>query len=239
MSAAPAERRRGALGRPRLHLRVVGSTNARLVALAAAGAPEGTLVTTAFQSAGRGRLGRAWVAPPGQALLASVLLRSLPPLLPLRAAVAVAGAIGPEAQIKWPNDVLVGGRKVSGVLVEGRPQEGWAVVGVGVNVALHEEDLPAGRTPPGTLGRRPEDVEPLLDAVLRGLEAQLDAPVGAVLAAWRARDALEGRRVAWSGGAGVALGVDGEGRLRVREDDGREHALDAGEVTLEAPVARG
>jgi len=226
----------GRLGRPRLHLREVGSTNARLAALAAAGAPHGTLVTAGYQSAGRGRLGRTWVAPPGRALLMSVLVRAVPPVLPLRAAVAVAGAVGPEAQIKWPNDVLVGGRKASGVLVEGRPQEGWAVVGVGVNVAVAEEDLPpAERTPPGTLGRSPADVEPLLDAVLRGLEEQLDAPVGEVLAAWRARDALLGRRVVWSEGAGVARGIDDAGRLRVERDDGREVALDAGEVSLVAP----
>ncbi len=236
MSAAE-DRERGRLGLPRLHLREVGSTNARLVALAEAGAPHGTLVTTGHQTAGRGRLGRTWVDPPGRALLMSVLVRGLPPVLPLRAAVAVAAAIGPQAQIKWPNDVLVGGRKVSGVLVEGRPQRGFAVVGVGVNVAVREEDLPDAPTPAGTLGGRPEDVEPLLAGVLRALEEQLDAPVGAVLAAWRARDALDGRPVAWTDGAGVARGVDEEGRLRVERADGTEVRLDAGEVRLAAPGA--
>ena len=224
----------GPLGHPRLHLREVDSTNARASRLAEAHAPSGTLVTAAYQSAGRGRLGRTWVAPPGTALLMSVVVRPVPVLLPLRAAIAVAAAIGPEAAIKWPNDVLVAGRKVSGILVEGRPQEGWAVVGVGVNVALPDAELPpAERTPPGTLGRPPKAIEPLLEAVLAGLGAQLEAPVDAVLEAWRERDALLGQRVTWASGAGVAAGIDDLGRLRVRRDDGGEEALGAGEVSLE------
>jgi BirA family transcriptional regulator, biotin operon repressor / biotin---[acetyl-CoA-carboxylase] ligase len=104
------------LGRPRLHLRSVGSTNQRARELAAAGAPHGTLVTAAQQTAGRGRQGRRWVAPPGRALLISLVLRRWPRLLPLAAGVAVADECGPDASIKWPNDVLVGGGKVAGIL---------------------------------------------------------------------------------------------------------------------------
>ena len=102
------------LGRPRLHLREIGSTNARARELAAAGAPHGTLVTTSLQTAGRGRQGRGWTAPAGQALLLSLVIRDPPALLPLRAGLAVADVAGPDARIKWPNDVLVGGRKVAG-----------------------------------------------------------------------------------------------------------------------------
>ena len=117
------------LGRPRLHLRVTTSTNDRARALAQGGAPHGTLVTAAAQHAGRGRQGRTWSAPPGRALLLSLVLHDPPALLPLAAALAVAEVAGPDAQIKWPNDVLVAGRKVAGILAEGRPHEGWAVLG--------------------------------------------------------------------------------------------------------------
>ena len=129
-----------ALGRPRLHLRETTSTNDRARALAAAGAPHGTLVTAAAQTAGRGRQGRTWSAPPGRALLLSLVLRSPDRMLPLAAAVAVADAAGPDAAIKWPNDVLLDGRKVAGILAEARPQDGWAVLGIGLNVAVRLDD---------------------------------------------------------------------------------------------------
>src|SRR6516164_1885613 len=111
------------LGTPRLHLRVTDSTNTRARELAAAGAPHGTLVTAREQRAGRGRQGRTWTAPAGHALLCSLVLRDPPRLLPLAAGAAVAEVVGPAARIKWPNDVLLGGLKVAGILVEGRPQE--------------------------------------------------------------------------------------------------------------------
>ena len=82
-------------------------------------------------------------ARPGRALLMSLVLRDPPPLLPLAAAVAVAEVAGAAAAIKWPNDVLLDGRKVAGILAEGRPQEGWAVLGIGVNVALRIDDAAA------------------------------------------------------------------------------------------------
>ncbi len=94
------------IGHPRLHLRRTGSTNERARELAFAGAPHGTLVTAAEQTAGRGRHGRRWSAPAGSSLLASVLLREVPPLLPLIAAVAVCEVAGARARIKWPNDVV-------------------------------------------------------------------------------------------------------------------------------------
>ncbi len=121
------------IGRPRVHHRLCDSTNERAKELARTGAPHGTLVTADEQTAGRGRQGREWVAPARSAVLMSVVLREFDALLPLRAAVAVAETAGSE-EIKWPNDVWLGGRKVAGILVEGRPAEGWAVLGIGLNV---------------------------------------------------------------------------------------------------------
>jgi BirA family biotin operon repressor/biotin-[acetyl-CoA-carboxylase] ligase len=221
------------LGHPRLHLRETSSTNDRARELAAAGAPHGTLVTAAAQSAGRGRQGRTWSAPPGHALLMSLVLRGAHPLLPLAAAVGVSEAVGPEARIKWPNDVLLDGRKLAGILAEGRPQAGWAVLGIGVNVAVRVEDLPPElHDTAATLGRTPAEVEPFLDELLRSLERALALPSAGLLDAWRARDALQGRAIAWSAGAGTAAGIDGEGRLIVELPGGGRTALDAGEVHL-------
>lgn len=229
------------LGAPRLHLRVTDSTSDRARALAIAGAPHGTLVTAGEQRAGRGRQGRTWSAPPGSALLLSLVLRDWPALLPIRAAVAVADvAVAVAAQrgavaIKWPNDVLLDGRKLAGILAEGRPQDGWAVLGIGVNVAVRPSELPEElRDRAATLGREPAAIEPLLAALLAALERRLDEPVDALLAAYRARDALAGRRVRWAHGAGIARGIDGGGRLRVEGDDGTWSALDAGEVHLQS-----
>jgi BirA family biotin operon repressor/biotin-[acetyl-CoA-carboxylase] ligase len=221
------------LGRPRLHLRQTGSTNDRARELAAAGAPHGTLVTAAEQSAGRGRQGRTWSAPPGHALLMSLVLRDAHPLLPLAAAVGVATAIGDDARIKWPNDILLADRKVAGILAEGRPQERWAVLGIGVNVAVRLEDLPPElHATAATLGRDPGEVEQFLAALLAELDRALALPPAELLDAWRTRDALRGRAINWSAGSGTAAGIDGEGRLVVELAGGGRTALDAGEVHL-------
>ena len=219
------------LGTPRLHLRVADSTSDRAKQLAAGGAPHGTLVTAAEQTAGHGRQGRTWSAPAGEALLMSVVLRNWPELLPLACAVAVAETIGAEARIKWPNDVLVEDRKVAGILVEGRAHEGWAVLGIGVNVAVREfpDEL---RDIAASLGREPADIEPFLTTLLAELARWIGAPPEDVLDAWRARDALRGRPVRWNGGEGTAAGIDGDGRLVVDLADGGTTALDAGEVHL-------
>jgi BirA family biotin operon repressor/biotin-[acetyl-CoA-carboxylase] ligase len=266
------------IGHPRLHLRRTGSTNERARELAFAGAPHGTLVTATEQTAGRGRQGRRWSAPAGSALLMSLLLRDAPPLLPLIAAVAVSDVAGAATRIKWPNDVVVelarkraeesaddrappGLAKLAGILVEGRPQEGWAVLGIGLNVAVRLEDLPAELRPrqadtageagaageaaaagvarPGsglpaaTLGLEPADVEPMLARLLDALERRLAEPARATLDAWRERDALYGREVAWAQGHGRAEGIDGNGRLIVALADGGHAALGAGEVHLQ------
>jgi BirA family biotin operon repressor/biotin-[acetyl-CoA-carboxylase] ligase len=221
------------LGLPRLHLRATTSTNDRARALAAAGAPHGTLVTAGEQSAGRGRQGRTWSAPAGHALLCSLVLREPPLLLPLAAAVAVAEVCGDEARIKWPNDVQVGGRKVAGILAEGRPQERWAVLGIGLNVAVRVDDLPPElHGTAASLGLEPRHVERILERLLRALERALALETPAVLDAWRGRDALLGREIRWGGGTGRAAGVDGGGRLIVELAGGGTTALEAGEVHL-------
>lgn len=227
----------GRLGAPRVHHRSTDSTSQQARELATAGAPHGTLVTAGRQHAGRGRQGRTWSAPPGRALLMSLVLREWPPLLPIAAAVAVADVAGAERagiSIKWPNDVLLEGRKLAGVLAEGRYQEGWAVLGIGLNVAVRTQDLPGElRDRAATLGLSPEAIEPTLERVLRALEARIAQPTADVLAEYRTRDALAGRDVRWAHGAGIARGVDDAGRLLVDLADGSRTALDAGEVHLE------
>jgi len=221
------------IGRPRLHLRVTASTNERARALASAGAPHGTLVTADAQTAGRGRQGRTWTAPAGRALLLSLVVRELDPLISLRAGLAVADLAGAPACVKWPNDVLLDGRKVAGILVEARPQEGWAVVGIGVNAAFDVSELPPElHESAGTLGRRPEELSSALAELLEHLEQRLAQPAGAVLHTLAGRDALLDRPVRWAGGEGVGAGIDERGCLRVRRSDGSETALDAGEVHL-------
>ena len=220
------------LGSLRLHLRRTDSTNARARELAARGAPHGALVTAGEQTSGRGRQGRTWSAPPGRALLGSLVLREPPRLLPLIAGIAVAEAVGLRALLKWPNDVLLDGRKVAGILVEGRPQERWAVLGIGLNVALRTADFPPelrGRA--GSMGLEPTAIEPTLTAVLHALERWIAAPPQQVLDAVRDRDALRGRRVRWADGEGRADGIDDEGRLLVLTGEG-PRSLDAGEVHL-------
>lgn len=238
------------LGHPRVHLRLTDSTNERARALAHAGAPHGTLVTAAQQTHGRGRHGRSWSAPAGSSLLMSLILRGppesrvpaiperVPTPLPLIAAVAVCDAVGGQARVKWPNDIVVKREdetlaKLAGILVEARPQEGWAVLGIGVNVAVRLQELPSAlQASAATLGEGPAAIEPLLERLLDALERRLSEPLDSVLDAWRSLDALRGREVSFSAGKGRAEGIDDEGRLRVRAADGTLAAIDAGRVDL-------
>jgi BirA family biotin operon repressor/biotin-[acetyl-CoA-carboxylase] ligase len=220
------------IGSPRVHHRLTDSTNERAKELAATGAPHGTLVTADEQTAGRGRQGRAWTAPPGSAVLMSLVLRELDERLPLTAAVAVAEALPGGAAIKWPNDVWIGGRKVAGILVEGRPQEGWAVLGIGLNVGT--EGFPAELAETATslrLAGLISSPERVLGDLLASLDEWLGAPPARVLETWRSLDALKGERVRWTGGEGVADGIDDSGALRVETSAGPV-TLDAGEVHL-------
>lgn len=283
-----------AFGAPHRHYRVTDSTNARARELAEGGAPGGTVVTADEQTAGRGRQGRSWTAPPGGALLYSAILRPLDErhlLLPLAVPLAVCEAAeelatslhtgdGGEGEgavacrIKWPNDIWLEGRKLAGVLIEARPQDGWAVIGVGLNLAIESHEFPpelrdtaislttaasvTSRAVPSPDHAGPRDSATSLAAAARGAASPpgavpprastsaerarrvfdrcLDRWVGAeeasILAAWRARDALRGREVAWDGGSGIADGVDDRGRLAVLVPGGDRVLLGAGEVHL-------
>ena len=243
------------IGSPRVHHRVTDSTNQRAKELADAGAPHGLVVTADEQTAGRGRQGRSWVAPPGTAVLMSAVVRDLDSMamLPLAAALAVADAAEACAPvrcaIKWPNDVWIDRRKLAGILVEGRPAAGWAVVGIGLNVLTPREAFPeelrdtatslaaaageagAPRETRTTGEAAPLSVRATLDALLAALDRWLDAERDQILAAWRERDALLGERISWGEGEGVAAGIDEAGSLLVDTDAGRV-ALGAGEVHL-------
>jgi BirA family biotin operon repressor/biotin-[acetyl-CoA-carboxylase] ligase len=239
------------LGNPHRHFRLTDSTNERAKELAMASAPAGLVVTADEQTSGRGRRGNAWFAPPGSCLLYSALVRPFAadqaPLLPLAVPLAVceaAEAVAPvRCQVKWPNDIWIDERKVSGVLVEARPDEGWAVVGVGLNVAITEDEFPPdlretatsllpteaeGGLPPGGA----PGVRRALAALNEALSRWIDAGDDEVLSAYRARDALCGRRISWEGGEGLAEEIDERGHLVVEKGDGERVALGAGEVHL-------
>lgn len=232
-------------GEPRRHYRSTSSTNDRARDLAEGGAPSGTVVTAAEQSAGRGRSGRRWTAPAGTALLLSAILRPLElwhALLPLAVPIAVCEAVEALApvrcQVKWPNDVWIDERKVAGVLIEARPPE-WAVIGVGVNVAIPDGAFPADLRWPGTSVGHAAEVEDAFAALCERLDAWVDASADAVLAAFAERDSLRGRRLSWAGaggkpsdGAGTGAGIDARGNLLVETDSGEQLALGAGEVAL-------
>ena len=219
------------LGEPREHHASIGSTNERARELAEEGAAHGTLVTADEQTAGRGRQGRTWQTPAGVAIAASLVLREFDDLLPLRAGLAVADVAGPSALVKWPNDVWVDGKKVAGILVEARGD--WAVLGIGVNVALDPSDLPADVAQiAGTLGRDESEVDATLTELLGRLEQRLVEEKATTLTQLRERDALLGRAVQWDGGRGEGAGIDDGGGLIVRLDDGTTTTLNAGEVTL-------
>jgi BirA family transcriptional regulator, biotin operon repressor / biotin---[acetyl-CoA-carboxylase] ligase len=232
-------------GTPHRHFRQVGSTNTVAREMAEAGAPNGTVVTAAGQTAGRGRQGRTWTAPPGSALLFSAIVRPLgkrQPLLPLAVPLAVCEAAerlrpGAECKVKWPNDIHLEGRKLSGILIEARPQEEWAVVGVGLNLAIPDDEFPEELRGRATSlfgdGDAPTEIaEAARVALSEALGRWVEADTGTILAAWRERDTLLGREVSWERGSGVAEGIDERGYLLVRLADGERVALGAGDVHL-------
>lgn len=238
----------GALGGPLVHLDVTSSTNDVARALAGAGAPHGTAVVAERQTAGRGRQGRSWFAPPGRALTLSVLLRTdrdRLDLLPLAVAVAACEACERVAQvtcrIKWPNDVWIDGLKAAGILIEARPQEGWAVAGIGVNVDTAAEELEPELRATATSLRiatgAPVDRAEVMTQLFERLAVWAAHGGDRVVEAFRSRDALYGQPIAWTHGdtrvTGEARGVDDDGALIVYTGDSQPVRLDAGEVHLE------
>jgi BirA family transcriptional regulator, biotin operon repressor / biotin---[acetyl-CoA-carboxylase] ligase len=230
-----------------------GSTNADLLELAARGLGEGAILVAEEQTAGRGRLGRQWASPPGAALTFSVLLRprAIPHArlgwLALAAGIATATAVraltGLDARLKWPNDVLIGDRKLAGILAESA--EDALVIGIGLNVSTDPGELPAGPggLPPTSLLAEgvPVERDVLLIEVLRSLgqwyktlAQNPDTERTGLLRQYHKLSATLGHqvRVELPGGTvltGLATGVGPDGQLLI-EADGTSHAIAAGDV---------
>ncbi|MCJ7738313.1 MAG: biotin--[acetyl-CoA-carboxylase] ligase [Anaerolineae bacterium] len=244
-------------------LQQAGSTNDVARELAADGAPEGTVVVADEQTEGRGRLGRKWVAPPGECLLCSVLFRPnllvsrtnwLTMLTALAMADAVAEVAGLKAELKWPNDLVVPvladaagesrWRKLAGVLTETAivgDRLAHAIVGIGVNVTVPRGRLnalaPEATSILAEVGRLVSRVD-LLVTFLAEVERRYTMlqSGSSPHREWASRLATLGRRVETSGPGGLlvglAEGVDEDGALLLRTDDGVQHRLAVGDVTL-------
>jgi BirA family transcriptional regulator, biotin operon repressor / biotin---[acetyl-CoA-carboxylase] ligase len=251
------------LGHTVVYLASTGSTNDDARRLAQAGEAEGTVVLTDEQTAGRGRAGKArWLTPAGTSIAVSVLLRPrLPPAqLPLlslmtglAAAEGIEAATGVACRLKWPNDLVVGERKLGGILVEsslaGR-EAAFAVAGVGINANLRAAALgpmPAGAMPPTSLLDEAGDTvsrEAVIVALLKALNrryAEADGSAGGqavLLAAYREKLSTLGREVQVTHGeettSGVAEDLSDDGALVVRLPDGTRRAFGHGEVTVRA-----
>jgi BirA family biotin operon repressor/biotin-[acetyl-CoA-carboxylase] ligase len=232
---------RGRFGRPYLWRETCTSTQD---VLREPDLPEGAVAVTEHQTAGRGRTGTRWQDEPGASLLVSVLLRppqtAPTPQLSLVCALALAEAVeataGLAARVKWPNDVLVGERKLAGILLEAR--EGAVVCGIGVNVGQSEASLPRDTRVPATSLRtssgRDNDRAALLLSFLERLEARYDAwlanGLAPLLPDLERRDALCGNPVGVGDDTGVADGIAADGRLRLRAPDGTVTLVASGEV---------
>jgi len=232
-------------GRHLILLDEVGSTQEALRELAEAGAPEGTLVIAERQTEGRGRMGRQWLSPPGKGIWMSLLLRPLIPLpqipqLTLLAAVAMHRAItrktGLDIGIKWPNDLLIGGQKISGILMESAAEEArvkYVLAGIGISVNLDAEDFPPDIRPKATslklaAGRewdRPRIVAEVLDEFEKLYEIYLNEGFSPIRTLWEMNAVTLGKPAVLNTPEGTVEGVpetlDDAGGLVVRMPDGK------------------
>ena len=242
------------VGREVVYRAEVVSTNTLAVELAQAGAADGTAVVAESQTGGKGRLGRTWVSPSGNLALSVILRPAIPthqaPLVTLMGAVATALAVrdaaGVPAGIKWPNDILVNGRKVGGLLTELSAEPDRVrhlVLGIGINVNMDRSVLPSGfRDRTTTLSAETGgkvDRTALLRKLLRQLDhwyRRLQEDAAAVREAWTGLNVTLGKRVAVSGAAGIIEGtaraIDAEGRLVLSLDSGSTVQVAAGDVTI-------
>ena len=263
-AAIAAERRLG-LGHPITFRSVTGSTNDDALAAAREGAPHGALFVAESQTNGRGRRGNPWLGTPGQSALFTVLLRpsiaaerasglALVGGLAVRAAVELwlrAAGQNEPVLVKWPNDVVIGGRKVSGILAESQVRWGRGptdqhdrssevvavVLGVGLNMGPGE--LPPGLAETATSlsawGARNLAVDKLVADVLTELEPRMEhflAGGESTVAELRAHDALVGRRVRVGAAEGIAEGINRSGSLLLRDDKGALEVIIAGHVEV-------
>ncbi|MBM2809460.1 MAG: birA [Chloroflexi bacterium] len=231
--------------------RATASTNDDAASLARAGCPERTIVLANEQTAGRGRLGRSWVAPPGSSLLMSIVLRRQAPSVYLTAACAVAATeaiarqTGIASRIKWPNDLMIGDRKAGGVLTEVIARNGnlATIVGLGLNVNLNAgaDNVPDTATSLSAELGRPVAREPMLYAMLERLDVLLGLPDPVFIRhlharwqtlLWRRQQQVrvdDGRVVL----TGAAVGVSRSGALRLRIADGSICEVVVGDVLIE------
>jgi BirA family biotin operon repressor/biotin-[acetyl-CoA-carboxylase] ligase len=229
------------------------STNVLAMHLAREGAPEGLVVVADHQTSGRGRLGRTWEAPPGSSLLVSILFRPGPMLPPerghlLTAAVGLAAAAACESltgvppDLKWPNDLLVGGRKLAGILAESDLSGGQlaaVVVGLGLNVSSAPPGFEAISLAEAAHGAVAPDPGALLDAVLHEID-QRYPDFEQIADEFRRRCETLGRRVKVELGhetlVGTAVDLSDEGHLGVEDSEGRLRWIAAGDVTHLRPA---
>jgi BirA family biotin operon repressor/biotin-[acetyl-CoA-carboxylase] ligase len=242
----------GGLGHELHAAELTDSTNDDAFAAAAAGARDGAVFVADAQRRGRGRRGNTWLSVAGEGLLFSVLLRRrIPPesaeLLPLAAGLAIRetvahrlASVGVSSTplLKWPNDVLVAGRKLAGILVESRvrgQEDPVTVIGVGLNLGRLPQEISASGISLAELGVPDTDRETLLFALLDQLTRRLqdldrDGGRERVAADLNRLDALRGTRVSVSGVVGVASGIDATGGLLITDDRGELHKVRSGHV---------
>jgi BirA family biotin operon repressor/biotin-[acetyl-CoA-carboxylase] ligase len=247
-------------------LKSTGSTNKVAYELAVQGEPQGTAVIAESQTAGRGRLGKVWMSPPGKGLYCSIIVRPAIPLadypkITMTAGLAVAVALeeisGIQMQLKWPNDVYAAGKKCCGILTESSPltedaSERFAIVGIGINInslsADFPEDLHDKVTSLRILTGTDYDIHDVFQRVRASLLEKLEIfefdGFGGILAQWREKDMLLGKQLQWLSTAGEVVvgrseGPDADGRLQVRTEDGKYHQILSGDVSLADAVRKG
>ena len=243
------------LGKKKIHhLMETASTNTTAKELAIHGAPEGTLVVSERQTRGKGRLGREWFSPPGEGIYLSIILRpsvspAEAPKITLLAAVAMAEALreaaGVQALIKWPNDILLGGKKVAGILTEISTEMDaidYLVIGLGVNVNMGS--FPAELREKATSLRIETAEEHSRAGLIRAFLAWFEHYYGMfqrsdfepILERWRQLSRITGRRITVetieSKLVGTALDIDRDGRLLVEDNKGHVHGIYSGDITL-------
>lgn len=258
IDALRAARATGRIGRTIHYFESVDSTNAVAYRMAADGAAEGTVVIAESQTKGRGRLGRAWASPPFCNLYISIILRpqiaaAVAPQIGLVAGLAVVEAVEAVddgvagAAIKWPNDVVIDGRKLAGILTEMDADEDWVrfvIVGIGVNLNGTADDFPAELRDKAialcAVAGRPIDRVAFANGLLSRLEQRYDVFVrqgfAALRAVWEGRSCLTGRHVQVDAGnqriEGIVTGVAEDGALRLRSATGTEIRVLVGDVTV-------
>ncbi len=242
------------LGCQRIDLESCASTNDEAARMARAGARHGTVVIAERQTAGRGRDGRAWQSPPGGLYLSAIVRPPLPivdvPPMTLAIGIGLCDAVrfaGAPATLKWPNDVLVDGRKLAGVLVEAQSQGNKlesVVIGIGINLEGELPDTVADTATTltdasGTACDREAFIAQLLADVERWIERYVGVGIEAIIPAWQDRMATGLAARATVDGVplvGEVAGLDTDGALLLRDADGQLHRVRSGDVEVLRPV---